>query len=78
MKALTSITSSALLAIVVRLDWFNKLGSNLILQVDVFWAVKQCSDEVRYHHFGRTRCLHLQGEGGSMALRNVTSQKTST
>jgi len=28
----------------------------------VFWVVTLCSDVVRCQHFGRPRCLHLQGE----------------
>jgi hypothetical protein len=42
------------------------------IQAEVFWDVTPCSFLAKYQRFGRSYCLHLQGENeGRMVLRNV-------
>jgi len=36
--------------------------SGLLIQIDVFWVGKPCSDVVGYQRFGVLCCLYLQGE----------------
>jgi hypothetical protein len=50
--------------------------------LEVFWAVTQYSDVVRYQRFGGPCCLHLQGEVKrwypTTSLQGVKTQKTAT
>jgi hypothetical protein len=41
------------------------------MSVLVFWVVTPCGLLSRYQRFGGTYCLHLQGPGGRMFIRNV-------